>query len=276
MVEVMRRFSTSLTITLLLFVTLFPVLWTFLGSFKTLKDIVTPVPVLFFTPTLANYAVVLSTPAVQLGLMNSVIVVGCSVGIGMLFGIPAAHALARDVFGLRDKVMFYVLSLRFLPPVAIAIPFIALYLDLGIHDTRGSLILTYCLTTISTMIWLGVPAFEQVPRDIEEAASLEGCSEFQIFCKISLPVALPSLIGAVLFTFVIVWNELLIALSLTSQNFTLPVVAATFTMMGMEVPWGIINASSIVLAIPPLLFIGLIMQFVNRFFRVHTPVSAEP
>jgi multiple sugar transport system permease protein len=173
-------------------------------------------------------------------------------------------------------VMFYVLSLRFLPPVAIAIPFIALYLDLGIHDTRGSLILTYCLTTISTMIWLGVPAFEQVPRDIEEAASLEGCSEFQIFCKISLPVALPSLIGAVLFTFVIVWNELLIALSLTSQNFTLPVVAATFTMMGMEVPWGIINASSIVLAIPPLLFIGLIMQFVNRFFRVHTPVSAEP
>ena len=148
-----------------------------------------------------------------------------------------------------------------MPPVAIAIPFIALYLKLGINDTRFSLILTYCLTTISTIIWLGVPAFEQVPREIEEAAGLEGYSDLAVFWRVSLG-------GAVLFTFIITWNELLIALALTSQNFTLPVVAASFTTLGMEVPWGVINASTILLAIPPFLFIGVIMRFVNRFFRL--------
>ena len=89
-----------------------------------------------------------------------------------------------------------------------------------------------------------------------------------MFWRVSLPVALPSLVGAVLFAFIVTWNELLIALSLTSQNFTLPVVAASFTTFGMEVPWGVINVSTILLAIPPLLFVGVIMRFVNRFFRL--------
>lgn len=271
MVAMMRRLSAATTIVLLLFVTLFPVLWTFLGSFKTLKDIVAPAPELFFAPTLANYVAVLSTPAVQLGLINSIIVVGCSIGIGIVLGVPAAHALARHVFRLRQDMLFYVLSLRFMPPVAIAIPFIALYREFGINDTRFSLILTYCLTTVSTIIWLGVPVFEQVPRDIEDAASLDGYSDVQVFWKVSLPVALPSLIGAIVFTFVIIWNELLIALSLTSQNFTLPVVAASFTTLGMEVPWGVIDASAILLAIPPFLLIWLIMRFVNRFFQTESP-----
>ena len=263
----MRRIGSAVTIILLLFVTLFPVVWTLLSSFKSLKDIVTPVPTLLFTPTWQNYADVLATPSVQLGLMNSAIVVGCSLGVGMLLGIPAAHALVRYAPRFKGDVLFYVLSLRFMPPVAIAIPFIVIYSRIGINDTRFSLILTYCLTSISTIIWLGVPAFEQVPREIEEAASLEGYTPFQVFRKVALPIAIPSLIGAILFTFIIVWNELLIALSLTSQNFTLPVVAASFTTMGMEVPWGVINASTILLALPPFLFIGAIMRFLNRFFR---------
>ena len=82
----------------------------------------------------------------------------------------------------------------------------------------------------------------------------------------ALPVAAPSLVGAVLFTFVITWNELLIALALTSRNVTLPVVAAGFTTLGMEVPWGVINASSVVLALPPLILVGLIMRFIDRYF----------
>ncbi len=262
-----RGLGGAVIVVVLLFATLFPVLWTLLSSFKTLKDIVTPVPTLLFQPTWQNYADVLATPSVQHGLTNSAIVVGCSLGVGMLLGVPAAYALVRHAPQLKSDVLFYVLSLRFMPPVAIAIPFIVIYTDLGINDTRFSLILTYCLTTISTIIWLGVPAFEQVPREIEEAASLEGYTEFEVFRKVALPVAIPSLIGAILFTFVIVWNELLIALSLTSQNFTLPVVAASFTTMGMEVPWGIINASTILLALPPFLFIGVIMRFLNRFFR---------
>ena len=267
MVRVTRRLSTALIGLILLFVTLFPILWTFLGSFKTLKDIVTPTPVLIFHPTFENYASVLGTSSVQQGLENSVIVVGGSLIVGLLLGAPAAHALARHVRRLKGDLLFYVLSLRFMPPVAIAIPFITIYLYFGIFDTRLALALTYCLTTISTIIWLGVPAFEEVPQELEEAATLDGCSKLGVFIRVSLPVAAPALVGAVLFTFVIVWNELLIALTLTSQNVTLPVVAASFTTLGMEVPWGIINASTILLALPPMILIGLIMHFLNRFFR---------
>jgi multiple sugar transport system permease protein len=266
MARLIRRGLDTLALVLILLLTLFPVFWTLLSSFKTLRDIVTPVPKLLFPPTWANYATVLGTPAVQTGLVNSSIVVSLAVLIGAVVGIPAAHVLARYPVRLKPDIQFFVLSLRFMPPVAIAIPFIALYLDLGIYDTRLSLVFTYALITISTMIWLAIPAFERVPREIEEAAALEGYTPFQVFLKVALPVAMPSLFGAILFTFVIVWNELLIALALTSQNVTLPVVAATFTSLGFEVPWGVINASAILLALPPLLFVGLLMQFMNRFF----------
>ena len=251
-------------------VALFPVAWAFLSSFKSLKDIVSPVPVLLFRPTLQNYLTVLATPAVQMGIENSIIAVGGSVAIGILLGWPAAYALARLSGRAKSELLFYVLSIRFMPPVAIAIPFMAIYLRLGINDTHVALILTYNLVTTSTIIWMSVPAFENVPREIEEAAELDGYGTFAVFWKIALPLASPSLIGGVLFTFVVTWNELLIALVLTAQNVTLPVVASSFSTLGMEVPWGVINASAILLCVPPLLFMGLLTRFLNRFFQPTT------
>jgi multiple sugar transport system permease protein len=93
---------------------------------------------------------------------------------------------------------------------------------------------------------------------------MEGCSQTEIFLKFSLPIAAPSLFGALVFTFVLVWNELLLALTLGAQNATLPVVAASITSLGKEVPWGVINASTVILVLPPLVFIGLLMSFINR------------
>lgn len=140
-------------------------------------------------------------------------------------------------------------------------------MNLGINDTRLSLILTYSLITISTIIWMSIPGFEAVPGEIQEAAELDGCSPLRVFLRVALPYALPSLIGGLLFTFVIVWNELLIALVLTAKNVTLPVVASSFSTLGMEVPWGIINASAMLLCVPPLIFIVMLMNFLNRFFK---------
>ncbi len=265
-----KSWEAALIVGPLVFVALFPVIWAFLSSFKTLRDIVSPVPVLLFRPTLANYITVLETPAVQMGLYNSVLVVSGAVGVGIVLGWPAAYALARLQGRKKDELLFYVLSIRFMPPVAIAIPFLVMYLDLGINDTHASLILTYSLLTISTIIWMSVPAFESVPREIEEAAELDGYGQATVFWRIALPIASPSLIGGVLFTFVIVWNELLIALVLTARNVTLPVVASSFSTLGMEVPWGVINASAILLCIPPFLFIGMLTRFLNRFFQPKT------
>jgi multiple sugar transport system permease protein len=264
MAGLIRRTLSGALLTLLVFIALTPILWTTLGAFKKLKDIVTPVPTLFFTPTLENFVTILQNPSIRDGLGNSVIVVGVSVLLGALLGIPAAYSLARLNGRLKDDLQFFVLSLRFMPPVAIAIPFIILYLDLGIYDTLGGLIIVYLVSTISTVIWLSIPAFERVPKEIEEAAAMEGCSQTEIFLKFSLPIAAPSLFGALVFTFVLVWNELLLALTLGAQNATLPVVAASITSLGKEVPWGVINASTVILVLPPLVFIGLLMSFINR------------
>lgn len=261
------RGLTRLLLLGLVLVALIPILWTVLGAFKRLRDIVTPVPKLFFDPTLENFATILNNPTIRDGLLNSIVVAGLAMVIGAVLGIPAAHTLARHVRRWRDDMQFFVLSLRFMPPVAIAIPFIVIYLDLGIYDTLGGLVLVYLVVTISTIIWLAVPAFERVPRDVEEAALMEGCSDAEVFWRISLPIAAPSLFGALVFTFVLVWNELLLALTLAAQNATLPVVAASITSLGKEVPWGVINAATVVLVLPPLLFIGLLMGLINSMAR---------
>ena len=266
--ELRRRWpETALVATPLFVVALFPAAWALLSSFKSLKDIVSPLPLLWFRPTLQNYLDVIATPAVQMGILNSVVVVSASVAIGILLGWPAAYALARLSGRSKNELLFYVLSIRFMPPVAIAIPFMAIYLDLGLNDTRLALVLTYSLVTISTIVWMSIPAFERVPVEIEEAAELDGYGPLSVFWRIALPLASPSLIGGVLFTFVVIWNELLIALVLTARNVTLPVVASSFSTLGMEVPWGVINASAILLCMPPLLFIGLLTRFLNRFFQ---------
>jgi len=259
----MGRLIARVLLAVLIVVALLPVAWTALGAFKTLRDIVQQTPLLFFQPTLDNFAQVLSNPVIRNGLINSIVVVTSSVAIGAILGIPAAYSLARHVRRFGDDMKFFVLSLRFLPPVAIAIPFIVIYLNLGIYDTRFGLVLVYLVTTVSTIIWLGVPAFERVPRDIEEAAAMEGCGPAEVFLRFALPIAAPSLFGALVFTFVLVWNELFLALVLAAQNGTLPVVAASITSLGREVPWGVINAATILLVIPPLVFIGIIMGLIN-------------
>ncbi|AMP15386.1 carbohydrate ABC transporter permease [Collimonas pratensis] len=257
-----------LGLTLLVTVALFPVLWALLNSLKELMDIVSPTPRFLFRPTLDNYRQVLHTPEVLSGLYNSILVVGVAVGLGALLGVPAAYAIARYPFRRRDDVQFFVLSLRFLPPVAVAIPLMAIWIDLGVYDTRFSLIVTYLLTTLSTIIWLSIPAFQRVPREIEEAATIDGYGPYAVFWRIALPIASKTLLGGVVFSFVLVWNELMMALTLTSQQAaTLPVIAATFTSMGQEVPWGVVNASTVLLALPPLVFLGLLSQLLNSMLK---------
>jgi multiple sugar transport system permease protein len=245
-----------------------PLLWTLLSAFKNRVDIVTPTPMLFFTPTLDNVLYVLQRESVRAGLINSVIVSGCSVLIGAVFGLPCAYAVARYPMRLADDIQFFVLSLRFLPPVAIAIPLIVIWLDIGLYDSRIALIVTYSLLTLSTTIWLAIPAFKRVPSEIEEAAFVDGYGPYAIFFLIALPIAAKSLIGAIVFSFVLVWNEFLIALMLTTSDAkTLPIVASEMTQLGRDVPWGILNASVILLSLPPLLFLGVLSSFLSSALK---------
>jgi multiple sugar transport system permease protein len=239
-----------------------PVLWTLVNSFKNRVDIATSVPRLVFSPTLENYVYVLSRDSAYDGLLNSLIVSGLSVLIGAVLGLPAAYALARYPGRCANDIQF------FLPPVAVAIPLMVIWLGLGLYDTKVALIATYAMLTLSCTIWLAVPAFKRVPREIEEAAIVDGYDKFAVFFLIALPVAARSLMASVAFSFVLVWNEFLIALMLTTSDAkTLPIVASELTQLGRDVPWGILNASVILLSLPPILLIGVLNGLLNSSIK---------
>lgn len=246
---------------------LFPLLWTVLGAFKQTVDLLTPVPKLIFAPTLDNIVYVLSRQSVLQALINSVVVSCVSVVIGLVLGLPAAYAVARYPSRWTEEIQFFVLSLRFLPPVATAIPLMVIWLNLGLYDTRLSLIITYSLMTISITIWLAIPGFQRVPKEIEEAARVDGYGAYAVFFRVALPVASHALIGALAFSFVLIWNEFLIALMLTTSDAkTMPIVASEMSQLGMNVPWGILNAAVILLSLPPVLLLGLLSSFMNAMF----------
>lgn len=252
---------------LMAFIVLMPMVWTVLNAFKQNVDIRTLVPKFVFTPVFENVAYVLGRQSVLDSLVNSLIICGSSVLVGIVLGLPAAYAVARYPNRWTQEVQFFVLSLRFLPPVAVAIPLMVIWLNLGLYDTRIAMILTYSLLTISITIWLAVPGFQQVPKAIEEAARVDGYGPYAVFFKIAVPVAMKTLLGAIAFSFVLIWNEFLIALMLTtSDSKTLPIVASEMSQVGFDVPWGILNAAVVLLSIPPLLFLGLLSGFMNTMF----------
>ena len=250
------------------FLAVFPLVWTALNALKNNVDIITRVPKVIFTPTLANISYILGRDSVLTGLYNSVVACGSAVLIGIVLGLPAAYAVARYPNRFAGDIQFFVLSLRFLPPVAVAIPLMVIWLQVGLYDTLPALVVTYSLLTISVIMWLAIPAFQGVPKEIEEAAFVDGYGAYSVFWRIALPVAARSLIGAIAFSFVLVWNEFLIALMLSSSNAkTLPIVASELSQQGMNVPWGILNASVVLLSLPPLLFLGVLSGFLNSVFR---------
>lgn len=256
-------------IILILFMAMAPILWLVIASFKSREAIIASPPVFIFTPVLDNYIRILGMPPILNGLKNSIIVSSIAMTIGFVLGVPVAYCIARIPFRGKEDLRLFVLSLRFMPPVAVVMPFFIMWLRLGLLDRIPALVFTYLLITISAMIWLTIGVFKQMPEDYEEAAQLDGATHFQIFSKIALPVALPSLIGMSLFVFILVWNEFFLAFILTSVHaMTMPVASAAFAVVGMEVPWGQICASVTLLSIPPLLLSYVFMRFMPMIFEI--------
>jgi len=266
MVFHVKKLPLYFTVGVIFLIAIFPIYWTAISSFKFVRDIVTPIPKFIFTPTLSNYIDVLKIADIRSGLFNSFIVVTGATLLGFILGVPAAYVLARFSFKHKDDLQFWVLSLRMMPPVAVVIPFISIWLGLGLFDTYISLIITYLLISLPVIVWLSIDCFRSVPIECEEAAMVEGCSYFQVFYKIALPIAGPTLIGGLLFSFILVWNEFFLAFVLTSEKMTMPVVAAAFAMVGMEIPWGLICASICLLSIPPLILASIFRKFLQSYF----------
>ncbi|MBO1001654.1 carbohydrate ABC transporter membrane protein 2 (CUT1 family) [Pseudogracilibacillus auburnensis] len=241
----------------------FPLFWMLIVSLKSGVLILDP-SVWFFTPTLENYQDAFFYRNILDYIKNSFIVVVITTFFSILIGGMAAYGFARFNFKKREDTAFWILSLRMLPPLATVIPFFVMAHLLKVLDTHIVLIICYMLFNIPFTIWMMRGFFEEIPEEIEEAAFIDGCSRFQVFIKIVLPLAIPGLIATGIFCIINSWNEFVFALFLTSSDaITLPTTVTLFLSIS-GVAWGEMSAVGVITVIPVLIFAMLVQKYMIR------------
>mgnify|MGYP001546264761 FL=1 len=212
----------------LLFV-LLPLYWVIVTSIKPTSDYLVVPPVWFpAQPTIVHYTAALFSYRGLQALVNSLIISSASTVLSTIFGTMMAYSLARFNTGGKH-LAFWVLSQRFLPPVAVILPIFLLFRGWKLYDTHIGLILAYTFMTLPLTVWMMYAYFRQLPKSLEEAALVDGLSRWQTLWKIAVPLAAPGIVAAAVFAFIAVWTEFFFALILTSRHaFTLPTVFRAF------------------------------------------------
>ncbi|VAW16391.1 Various polyols ABC transporter, permease protein 2 [hydrothermal vent metagenome] len=232
----------------------FPFYWMVTTSLKTQLMALESPPVWIFEPTLSNYAKVLFDDAVLKTLINSLIISVSTTLLAIALGLPAAYALARFEFRGKKDLWFWFITNRMISPIVLALPFFLIVRNLGMLDKHITLILIYLTFNLPIVIWICTDQFRSIPKDLDEAASLEGASQWRIFRSICVPLAMPGIAVSAIFSFIFSWNELMFALVLTRNAAkTAPAMAVSF-MEGYSLPYGKIMATSTLIVVPVLIF----------------------
>ena len=260
----MNRFGRQVTLYavsgLLVSVWAFPVLWAFLTSFKTERDVLAYPPMFFFTPTLSNYKEVLfGTSSILPNLWSSLVVTCSATFLTLCFAIPAAYSLARLRYPFRRASGFYILATQMLPPVGLVIPYYLTLQRFGWLDTYSGLVIIYLTFSLPFAIWLLVSYFEDIPYEMEEAALLDRAGRWRALWFIVLPQVGGGIAVTTVFVFLNAWNEFMFAVVL-GGNRVRPVTVAMFNFISVEqTQWAKVAAGSMV-AMAPVILLGLLAQ----------------
>ena len=239
---------------------LFPPIMLFLTSIKTDVDALSFPPKWIFTPTSNNYTDIFHTSHFLRYLQNSVIVAAMNTAASIGLGSLAAYSLARFKFRGSDNLAFWILSIRMMPPVAAIIPLYIIMKNLHLLDTPWCLVIVYLTFNLPFVVWMMKGFFEDVPREIEEGALIDGCSDFEVFRKVALPLAAPGLAATAILVFIFSWNEFLFALILTgTKAVTLPVGIIGY-MKETGINWGYMTAGGTLALIPVIVFTILVQK----------------
>ncbi|MEM6823707.1 MAG: carbohydrate ABC transporter permease [Pseudomonadota bacterium] len=232
----------------------FPFYWMVTTSLKTQIVALEAPPVWLFEPTLDNYREALFEDGVLRTLANSLLIAVSTTALALVLGVPAAFALARFEFRGKRDLWFWFITNRMVSPIVLALPFFLIARNLGILDKHITLILIYLTFNLPIVIWIVTDQFRGIPYDLDQAARLEGASQFRIMRSICLPLAMPGIAVSAIFSFIFSWNELMFGLILTrSEAKTAPAMAVSF-MEGYNLPYGKIMATSTLIVIPVLIF----------------------
>jgi sorbitol/mannitol transport system permease protein len=242
------------------FVIFFPILWMVLASFKTeLEAFATPPSFLFFHWTTENYATVQERSDYLHHALNSIIIAGGSTLLAMLIAIPAAWSMAFAPTKRTKDLLLWMLSTKMMPPVGVLVPIYLIFKNFGLLDTRMGLVFILCLGNLPIVIWMLFTYFKEIPKDILEAARMDGATIGRELVYVLTPMAVPGLASTMLLNLILAWNEAFWTLNLT----TLQAAPLTTFIASYSSPeglfWAKLSAAS-TLAIAPILVLGWFSQ----------------
>lgn len=239
-----------------------PIAWGVITSLKPLDDIVTYPPRFLPIPlTLGHYATILGQASTYRFFMNSAILAVGTILLTVVAALPAAYVAARFRFRGKNGIMFGILAMSMVPGISILIPIYMLASKLGLINSFGYMILVYSAWMVPQAVWFIKGFIDTVPRDLDEAALIDGSSHFGILVRIILPLIRPGLAAISILIFMFVWNDFLVnaVLASSEENRTVQVALVRFIQNTEGVSWGDFMAFA-TLAIAPVLILFLIMQ----------------
>lgn len=264
MMRLVRATLTGILVAATLAWTLVPLVWMLSASLKTELLLYLRPPRWIFPPVLDSYRKVLFENPFGTYFVNSLVVAaGTTVG-AMVLGCLAAYGFSRFAFRGAGAVKFLILLTRMIPRIALIVPYFLMMLRLGMLDTHAGLILAYISFALPFTVWLMIGFFDEVPRDVEEAAFVDGCSRLRAFRDVVLPLAAPGLVVTGIFAFLLSWNEFLFALILSGvHSKTLPVVIAGFnTDVGPL--YNVMSAAATLVMVPTVILTLVLQRHVVR------------
>lgn len=250
--------------------TMFPIFWAVITSFKYTGDAFNPtfIPWVQFKPTLQGWHFVFITAGERTlrSLKNSILIASCSSALVLLLGAFAGYSLGRFVFrGWKNKdIAVWILSNRMFPPVAVVIPYFLFMRTLRLLDNPLAIIMAHTVLNLPLGVWLMMDFFRDLPRDLEDAAFIDGCSHLGAFFRIALPLVAPGLVAVYVLSFIFSWNEFIFVLVLGFHKATtIPIlIAGALTSKGLEF-WKV-SCISLIGIIPVVILTTFVSKFLVR------------
>jgi multiple sugar transport system permease protein len=274
----------GLALAAVLFFFLFPLYWMLVTSFKERSDTTllpaTFVPFVQFRPTLINYLAVF-TKVSELGnasigqanlglskfpeaLFNSILIGGTATVVAVILGTLAAYAFSRFRIKGEGDLLFFILSTRMLPPIVVVIPIFLMFNSLNLRNTFTGITLLYITVGLPFVVWMMKGFFDEIPREYEEAAMVDGYSRLEAVWKIVLPEALPAMLATAVFVLITAWNEFVFVQLLNPEQFS-TVPPFLYAIIGYgQVEWGRMAATSVVFLLPIIIFTFLARHHLLR------------
>jgi multiple sugar transport system permease protein len=262
------RLVSYLVLILIGLVGIAPFVFLLVLSFKSPLEVLDVPPALNFrwSTIRENYDTVINDKRFLTFIGNSVLVTGLSTLIALGLGVPAGYAFSRLRFRGRDTWASTILSFRFMPPVAVAIPIYLMIREVGLVNSYLGLVLPYVAFSLPLVVWIMIGFFDEIPREIDEAALVDGLSRLGVLWRVMLPLVRPGMLVAATFAVIFVWNEFLVGLYIINspERETIPIAASGLLTVESPIEWNIAAAVGILTVIPILLFSFFAQRYIVR------------